>query len=53
MKLILFPLILVLFTGRQVFAGLDKDLVAFFSFDNVKGKKILDASGNDLDADTD
>ena len=51
MKRILFLLILVLFTGSQVFAGLDKDLVVFFSFDNVKGKKILDASGNDLDAD--
>jgi hypothetical protein len=51
MKRILFPLIFVLFTGNQVFAGLDKDLVVFFSFDSVKGKKILDASGNDLDAD--
>lgn len=50
MKRILFLLILVLFTGSQVFAGLDKDLVVFFSFDNVKGKRILDASGNDLDA---
>ena len=50
MRRILFPLILVLFTASQVFAGLDKDLVVFFSFDNVKGKKILDASGNDLDA---
>ena len=50
MKRILFLLILVLFTGSQVFAGLDKDLVLFFTFDKVKGKKILDASGNDLDA---
>ena len=50
MKRILFLFILVLFTGSQVFAGLDKDLVVFFSFDNVKGKRILDASGNDLDA---
>ena len=50
MKRILFPLILVLFAGSQVFAGLDKDLVVFFSFDNVKGKRVLDASGNDLDA---
>ena len=29
MKQILFLLILVLFTGSQVFAGLDKDLVVF------------------------
>ena len=50
MKRILFLLILVLFIGSHVFAGLDKDLVVFFSFDNVKGKRILDASGNDLDA---
>ena len=50
MKRILFPLILVLFTGSQGFAGLDEDLVVFFSFDNVKGKRVLDASGNDLDA---
>ena len=34
MKRILFLLGLVLFTGSQVFAGLDKDLVVFFSFDS-------------------
>ena len=51
MKRILFPLVLVLFIGGQVFAKLEKDLVVYFTFDNVKSKKILDASGNDLDAD--
>ena len=50
MKRILFPLILVLFSGNQVSVGLEDDLVVYFTFDNVKGKKILDASGNDLDA---
>ena len=50
MKWVLFPLMLVLFMVSRVSAGLDKDLVLFFSFDNVKGKKILDASGNDLNA---
>ena len=51
MKRILFLLIFVLFTVNQVSAKLEKDLVVYFTFDNVKGKKILDASGNDLDAD--
>ena len=50
MKRIAFLLILVLFTRSQSFAGLNKELVVFLSFDNVKGKRILDASGNDLDA---
>ena len=50
MRRILFPLILVLFTVSRVSAKLEKDLVVYFTFDNVKGKKILDASGNDLDA---
>ena len=51
MKRILFPLILVLFTVSSVSAGLEDDLVVYFTFDNVKGKKVLDASGNDLHAD--
>ena len=50
MKRVLFCLIFVLFTVSQVSAGLDKDLVVFFTFENVKGKKILDTSDNDLDA---
>ena len=50
MKRVLFCLIFVLFTVSQVSAGLDKDLVIFFTFDNVNGKKILDDSDNDLDA---
>ena len=50
MKRVLFCLIFVLFTVSQVSAGLDKDLVMFFTFDNVNGKKILDDSDNDLDA---
>ena len=51
MKQILFPLILgLLFTTSQTTAKLEKDLVVYFTFDNVKDKKILDASGNDLDA---
>ena len=50
MKRILFPLILVLFTVSSVSAGLEDDLVVYFTFDNVKGKKILDASNNQHDA---
>ena len=42
--------LVMLFTVTQVVAELEKDLVVYFSFDNVIGKKILDASGNDLDA---
>lgn len=41
--------LLMLFTVTQAVAELEKDLVVYFSFDNVKGKKILDASGNDFD----
>ena len=51
MKGILFPLILVLLAVNFVSAGLDEDLVVYFPFDSVEGKKILDASGNDLHAD--
>ena len=51
MKRMLFLLIFVLFTVSQVSAKLERDLVVYFTFDKVKGKKILDASGNNLDAD--
>ena len=50
MKHILLLLIMVLFTLNYVSAGLEDDLVFYFTFDNVKGKKILDASGNQLHA---
>ena len=40
----------LLFTTSQATAELEKDLVVYFTFDKVKGNKILDASGNDLDA---
>lgn len=50
MKRILFPLILVLFTVSGVSAGLDEGLVFYFTFDNVKGKMVLDASDNQHDA---
>lgn len=41
---------ILLFTTSQATAELEKDLAVYFAFDAVKGKKILDASGNDLDA---
>lgn len=50
MKWLAFLFIAVLFTASQAIAELEKNLVLYFTFDNVKGKKILDASGNDLDA---
>ena len=50
MKRILFPLILVLFTVSGVSAGLDEGLVFYFTFDNVKGRMVLDASDNQHDA---
>ena len=50
MKRILFPLILVLLAVNFVSAGLDEDLVVYFTFDSVEGKKILDASDNQHDA---
>lgn len=43
-------IILTLITGGYATAGLDKGLVVYFTFDNVKGKRILDESGNGLDA---
>jgi len=43
-------LLVMLFTASQATAKLEEDLVVYFTFDNVKDKRILDASGNDLDA---
>ncbi|MDE0019646.1 MAG: LamG domain-containing protein [Candidatus Poribacteria bacterium] len=40
----------LLFTTSQAIARLDRDLVVYFTFDKVKGEKILDASGNNLNA---
>lgn len=51
MKWIIFLFIALLFTTSQATAELQDDLVLYFTFEKVKGKKILDASGNDLDAD--
>ncbi|MDE0011679.1 MAG: hypothetical protein OXU36_11050 [Candidatus Poribacteria bacterium] len=50
MKGILFLFLTVLFTASQVSAGLEDDLILYLTFDNVKGRQILDASGNNLDA---
>ena len=50
MKRMSFLFLVMLFTVTQAIAKLEKDLVLYFTFDKVKGKKILDASGNDLDA---
>ena len=50
MKRILFLFFLTLFMVSQVSAGLEEDLAVYLTFDNVKGKLILDASGNNLDA---
>ena len=41
---------LTLITGGYAIADFDKDLVVYFTFDNIKGKRILDESGNGLDA---
>lgn len=49
MKQVLFSLILVLFIVSQVSAGLDEGLVFYFTFDNVKGQMVLDASDNQHD----
>ena len=45
---ILIPLMFI--TTKHVTADLTDDLVVYFTFDNVKGKRILDESGNGLDA---
>ena len=50
MKWIIFLFIALLFTTSQATAELQDDLVLYFTFDNVKGKKILDDSDNGLDA---
>ncbi len=41
---------LTLITGGYTTADLDEGLVVYFTFDNIKGKRILDESGNGLDA---
>ena len=41
---------LMLIIGGYATAGFDKGLVVYFTFDNIKGKRILDESGNGLDA---
>ena len=50
MRWLAFLFIAVLYATNQGTAELQDDLVLYFTFDKVKGKKILDASGNDLDA---
>ena len=41
---------LTLITSGYAIADFDKDLVVYFTFDNITGKRILDESGNGLDA---
>ena len=48
LQLVLFVMILI--TARYTTADLTKGLVVYFTFDDVKGKQILDESGNNLDA---
>ena len=43
-------LVLVFMLAGSATAALTDDLVVHFTFDNVKGKRIFDESGNDLDA---
>ncbi len=43
-------LILMFITAGYATAKLTDDLVVYFTFDNVKGKRVLDESGNDLHA---
>ena len=50
MRWLAFLFIAVLYATNQGTAELQDNLVLYFTFDDVKGKKILDASGNDLDA---
>ena len=50
MRWIAFLFIAALFTASQATAKLEKDLVVYFTFDNVEGRKILDDSDNGLDA---
>ena len=41
---------LMFITAKHVTADLTGDLVVYFTFDTVKGKRVLDESGNGLDA---
>lgn len=41
---------LTLITSGYAIADFDKDLVVYFTFDNINGKRILDESGNGLHA---
>ena len=41
---------LTFITSGYAITNFDKDLVVYFTFDNVKGKRIFDESGNRLDA---
>lgn len=41
---------LTLIISGYAIANFDKDLVVYFTFDNIKGKRIFDESGNGLDA---
>lgn len=50
MKCVVFLFIALLLTTSQGTAELQDDLVVYFTFDNVKGKKVLDDSDNGLDA---
>ncbi len=52
LRLIMFPflVILMLITVGSVIAGLEDDLVVYFTFDDVDGKTIRDSSPNGLDA---
>lgn len=43
-------LVLMLITAGYVKADITDNLVVYFTFDNVKGKQVLDESGNGLDA---
>ena len=43
-------LVLTLITGGYATADIADDLIVHFTFDNVKGKRIFDESGNGLDA---
>ena len=45
-----FFVVLVLVSVGHATADLDDDLIVHFTFDNVKGKRIFDESGNGLDA---
>ena len=52
LRLIMFPFLVIfmLITVGSVMAGLEDDLVVYFTFDDVDGKTIRDSSPNGLDA---